>query len=46
MFATFAKTFFRASGVSGTTSQDAATRTWYRDELSDQPAPKRWEDWR
>lgn len=46
MFATFAKTFFRASGVSPTNAQNATPRSWYREDLRDQPERKRWEDWR
>lgn len=46
MFTTFAKTLFRASGVSPASSLNATPRSWYREDLSGQPEPKRWEDWR
>lgn len=46
MFSTFAKTFFRASGVSQTRNQPTLPPSWYREDLRDQSAPKRWEDWR
>mgnify|MGYP007022320366 CR=1 FL=1 len=46
MFSTFAKTFFRASGVSPTRYQPTIPSSWYREGLRGQSAPKRWEDWR
>jgi hypothetical protein len=46
MFTTFAKTLFRASGVSPTSSLNATPRSWYREDLRGQSERKRWEDWR
>jgi hypothetical protein len=46
MFTTFAKTFFRASGVSPSRYQPSMPKSWYREDLRAQDGPKRWEDWR
>ena len=45
MFTTFAKTFFRASGLPSS-HKTYIPHSWYREDLRDQPAAKRWEDWR
>ncbi|WP_300588660.1 hypothetical protein [Marivita sp.] len=46
MFNTFAKTFFRASGLSPARHQNSNPASWYREDLRQQETPKRWEDWR
>ncbi|MCR9107696.1 hypothetical protein [Marivita sp. XM-24bin2] len=46
MFTTFARTFFRASGLSPTRYQSSMPPSWYREDLRVTSGPKRWEDWR